>query len=350
MLAFEGASVDVPLAPRTTLELGGAARSFLEATSEAEAVRAITWADAHGVPLRVLGGGSNLIVPDEGVDGLVVRFPEESAIEARDDGALVRVTVAAGVAWDRVVAWSVDRGLVGLECLSGIPGTAGATPIQNVGAYGQEVADTLVEVRVLDRRTGNIETLPRAACGFAYRHSRFKENPSSYVVLGVTFALSRGAPSLRYGELTRALATVERPTVAAVRETVIALRRTKSMVLDPGDPNRRSAGSFFTNPIVESARAHEVAERAAARGLAADVPTFAAGEGHTKLAAGWLIEKSGLAKGHTRGHFGLSTAHALAVVHHGGGTTRELLAFADAIVAHVEGVFGVRLEREPVLF
>ncbi len=340
-----------PLAPLTTLELGGAADAYLRATDEADVIAGLRWSRDAGLPVTVLGGGSNLVVRDEGVRGLTLHVATRGVALERD-GDRVRMRIAAGEPWDDVVALAVAEGLAGIECLSGIPGLAGATPIQNVGAYGQEVSDTLASVRVVDRASLEVRVLEASALALAYRDSALKRDPGRYVVLEVELALVRGAPRpVRYGELAAALGPA--PTLAEVRETVIRLRRAKSMVLDARDPNRRSAGSFFTNPIVPDAEAARVVRESVARGLvdgAAKVPTYPGGRpGHTKLAAGWLIEKAGVVKGLRRGAVGVSTAHALALVHHGGGTTAELLALADEVSARVRDVFGVTLEREPVL-
>jgi UDP-N-acetylmuramate dehydrogenase len=339
---------DVPLAERTTLELGGPARYFVEVATEEALAEAVAFAEGRELAVRVLGGGSNLVVRDEGVDALVIAMGLRG-IAWEPDG---RVTVAAGEPWDAFVAASVERGLAGLECLSGIPGLVGATPIQNVGAYGQDVSQTVERVRVLERRTGLTLELPASALDFAYRDSALKRDPDRAVVLDVTFGLiPEGAPRLTYSELTKAMAGRE-PTLERVRETVIALRRTKSMVIDPADPNRRSAGSFFTNPIVAPAEADEVVRRALARGVVSDtaqVPRWPEGE-RVKLAAGWLIEKAGIHKGLRRGTVGVSSAHALALVHHGGGTTKELLALEAEVRAAVRAAWGIELEREPVLW
>jgi UDP-N-acetylmuramate dehydrogenase len=342
---------DVPLAPLTTLELGGPARFYVEAAGEAEVLEALDFGARRGVPIFVLGGGSNLVVPDAGFPGLVIRLTGRG-VAFREAGDEVICDVAAGEPWDGVVAQAVGRGLAGLECLSGIPGSAGATPIQNVGAYGQEVADTVRWVRALDRRTGAVVDLAPADCAFAYRDSAFKHDPGSHVVLRVAFGLRPGGPpTVRYAELTRALAGAT-ADLAAVRAMVLALRRRKSMVIDPADPNRRSVGSFFTNPIVPVATADELARRAAAEGLAPTpeaVPRFPAGPGRAKLAAAWLIERAGFDKGLSRGAVGLSTAHALALVHHGGGCTAELLALAREIRAGVQARFGLWLVPEPIV-
>lgn len=342
----------VPLAPLTTLELGGTARFFVEATNEETIVRALAWAEGSGVPAVIVGGGSNLVVSDEGFPGLVVRMGTRG-LAFEDEGAKVRLRAQAGEPWDELVAHTVARDLAGLECLSGIPGLAGATPIQNVGAYGVEIAEHLESVRILDRATRSVRTLDRDACQFGYRDSMFKREPGRYVVLEVSFLLTRGGvPALRYPELLRALdAEAETPTLSAVRQTVIALRRRKSMVIDPDDENRRSAGSFFLNPIVTLADADRVTRRAIELGLAtssADVPRYEAGEGYAKLAAGWLIERSGIEKGLRLGAVGVSSRHALSLVHHGGGTTRALLELAQRIERAVKDRFGIDLVREPV--
>jgi UDP-N-acetylmuramate dehydrogenase len=336
----------------TTLGLGGPARFFVDATDEEMVAGALDWARDRGLPVVVLGGGSNLVVADGGFDGLVVRVAPRG-IRFSAAGDMVLVEAAAGEPWDEVVAQTVARGLGGLECLSGIPGLAGATPIQNVGAYGQEVAETVSAVRVLDRSTGAVSTVAAAACAFSYRDSAFKRAPDRSVVLGVTFALRpAGPPSLKYAELRRALAGVARPSLTEVRQAVLALRRAKSMVLDPGDPDCRSVGSFFTNPIVPASQAATLVERALADGVVAsaeDVPRWPAPGGAVKLAAGWLIERAGVPRGLRRGPVGVSSRHALALVHHGGGTTADLLALAREIRDTVEGRFGIRLVPEPTL-
>jgi UDP-N-acetylmuramate dehydrogenase len=343
---------DVPLAPLTTLELGGRARHLVEAADEATLLEALAWAEARGVPALVLGGGSNVVVADAGFPGLVVRV----ATRGRDYeyvGCEVRLTAAAGEPWDALVADTVARDLAGLECLSGIPGLAGATPIQNVGAYGQEVADTIRSVRVFDRRDELVLELPASECAFGYRDSAFRRDPGRHVVLAVTFALRlEGAPTLRYRELADALAGEAPPTLAATRDTVLALRRRKSMVIDASDPNRRSVGSFFTNPIVTADVAEKLAARALAEGVvssASDVPRWPAGAGHAKLSAGWLIERAGIARGLKRGNVGVSSAHALALVHHGGGSTAELLALARHVRDTVRARFDITLTPEPIL-
>jgi len=338
----------VPLAPLTTLELGGPARHLVDATDDDAIIEALRWAEARGLPAAILGGGSNLVVGDAGFDGLVVRIATRG-LRFDTSGDEVHVSAAAGEPWDPLVAEAVGRALGGIECLSGIPGLVGATPIQNVGAYGQEVAETIRTVRVLERRTWQRRELPADDCGFGYRDSAFKHDPERYVVLGVTFALRRAAgPALRYRELTEALATIPHPTLADARATVLALRRRKSMLVVPGDPNRRSAGSFFTNPLVSAEAAEQVAARAGGSG--ASMPRWPAPDGRVKLSAGWLIERAGISRGLRRGAVGVSSAHALALVHHGGGTTAALLALAREVAAAVHARFGVTLVPEPVFW
>jgi UDP-N-acetylmuramate dehydrogenase len=334
----------VPLAPLTTLELGGPARHLVDATDDDTIAESLRWAEARRLPAAILGGGSNLVVADAGFDGLIVRI-ETRGLRFEAVGDEVLVTAAAGEPWDPLVAETVGRGLGGIECLSGIPGFVGATPIQNVGAYGQEVAETIRSVRVLERGTWRTRELAPAECRFSYRDSAFKHDPQRYVVLGVTFALRAAAPALRYRELADALAANARPTLAEARATVLALRGRKSMLVVPDDPNRRSAGSFFTNPILEAREAGAVAARAGAEGMT--MPRWPAPGGRVKLSAGWLIEQAGISRGLRRGTVGVSSAHALALVHHGGGTTAELLALAREVAAAVQARFGVTLVPEP---
>jgi len=343
---------DVPLAPLTTLELGGRARHLVDAADDGAVIEALRWADARGLPVLILGGGSNMVIADRGFDGLCIRVATRGR-RFDDAGGAVTLTAAAGEPWDEVVAETVARNLAGLECLSGIPGLCGATPIQNVGAYGQEVADTIRSVTVLERRGLAVRELPPAACAFAYRDSAFKRDPDRHVVLAVTFALRpAGAPTLRYRELADALGGHARPTLADTRAAVLALRRKKSMVIVDGDPNRRSVGSFFTNPVVSAADAAAVAARALAAGAIAsadEMPRWPAPGGAVKLSAGWLIERAGIHKGLRRGPVGVSTAHALALVHLGGGSTAALLELAREVGDAVHARFGMTLVPEPTL-
>src|SRR5215831_15683677 len=361
------------LADYTTLRLGGPARRLVEAATETEIVAEVRAADERGEPLLVLGGGSNLVVADEGFPGTVVRVATEGVshrIAGHGQGrGPVELTVAAGEDWDAVVAGCVGEGLAGVECLSGIPGRAGATPIQNVGAYGQEVAERIISVRVYDRARRAVTDQAGADCGFGYRTSAFKRSlqtvPAAvtgrFVVLGVRFQLDRdhlSAP-VRYPELARALGVAEggRAPLAAVRSAVLGLRRGKGMVLDPGDPDTRSVGSFFLNPVLggEQFAAVERAARAVA-GPGTRVPRYPAGDGQVKVSAAWLIEQAGFRKGYpaeeaVTGSAGarISSKHTLALVNPGEATTADLLALAREIREGVRAAFGVELASEPVL-
>lgn len=341
----------VSLAPLTTLGLGGPADVFLRATTDAALARGLDWARNAGLPVLVFGGGSNLVIGDEGFGGLALQVATRG-IASRTTAEGIEVSAAAGEPWDAFVDFVTTEGWAGLECLAGIPGLVGATPVQNVGAYGQEVAETLLRVRVLDRETLAVRWLDARALDFAYRDSLLRREPTRFVVLEVVFGLRPGGlPSLRYGELARALADEPLPSLARVRQTVVALRRKKSMVLDAKDPNTQSAGSFFVNPVVDAATADAVRQKAVALGLVPapdQVPSWPLEGGRVKLAAGWLIERAGFARGERWGAVGLSSAHALALVHHGGGTTRALVALARRIQQGVEERFGVRLEPEPM--
>ena len=335
----------VPLAPRSSLRVGGPARWFAEATSPADVAAAHAWSRAHGVPMVVLGGGTNVVVADAGLDALVVAVrPLGLAID--DDGDTLLVTAAAGEPWDGVVEASVARGGAGLECLSGIPGLAGGTPIQNVGAYGQDVSGTIDAVSAFDRITGGMATMTRADCGFAYRTSRFKAHDAGrFVVCEVTFRLRKGPPTTAYADVAAALDRqgIANPTVADVRAAVIAIRRRKAMVIDERDPDTRSVGSFFTNPIVTSAEAERAASRAGEQ-----PPVFAQGDGRVKLPAAWLIERAGFTRGMHDGAVGLSSRHTLAIVTREGATAADVIRFAARVARRVEDVFGVRLRPEPV--
>jgi UDP-N-acetylmuramate dehydrogenase len=335
---------NVPLAAFTTLDLGGPASYLVEARSRADLVHAMSWAHSRRVPVTVLGGGSNVVIADEGFDGLVIRVCLRGLdVDRRRDGAYV--TAAAGETWDDVVGWAVDEGLAGIECLSGIPGTAGATPIQNVGAYGQEVADTISRVDVLDRTTDQHVALTSEDCRFSYRGSRFRTTPDRFLVLAVTYLLEPGGPpTVRYPQLAEALAPFgATPSLAEVRDTVLALRGSKSMVLAADDPNRRSVGSFFVNPVVSA----EAFDRIQGRCPGDDVPRFSNPDGRIKIPAAWLIERSGFPRGFTRGAVGVSSRHSLALVHHGGGSTADLIELARDIRRSVQQRFGVDLKPEP---
>jgi UDP-N-acetylmuramate dehydrogenase len=346
------------LAQYTTLGLGGPARDFVAPPTDEELIAAVRAADAAGDPVLILGGGSNLVIADEGFPGTVIHVATTGVSYARrSDG--VEVTVAAGENWDDIVAGTVAEGLAGLECLSGIPGRAGATPIQNVGAYGQEVAEAITSVTVLDRLTGAVTAIPNALCQFGYRTSMFKRSAAQpggagrYVVLGVTFGLhdEKLSQPIRYAELAAELGvqTGDRVQCAQAREAVLTIRGRKGMVISPDDPDSRSAGSFFTNPVIDTAHLAHVESVAAGRSLG-QVPRFEAGDGHVKVPAAWLIERSGFAKGYgTPGGAHVSSKHTLALVNGGAATTTALLDLAREIVAGVREAFGVTLEPEPIL-
>ena len=322
------------LSSLTTLGVGGIADRVVVVTDAAELVAAVRAADEAGTPLLVLGGGSNVVAPDAGWPGDVVAV-RNRGIEC--DGATL--TVQAGEPWDDVVAYAVGNQLAAIEALSGIPGTTGATPIQNVGAYGQEVAQTITAVRVWDRAEKSERTLTPEDCVFGYRDSRLKREPGRFVVLDVTFALHPGELSrpVGYAELARRLGVEvgESAPLADVRAAVIELRRGKGMVLDPDDPDSRSAGSFFTNPIVPADRAVD------------GCPSWPAGDGHVKLSAAWLVQSAGFGRGTREGRVGTSSRHSLALTTEPGATTAELLAFADRVVTAVREQFGVTLVPEP---
>ena len=339
------------LADHTTLRLGGPAERWVRATTEEELVAAVSEADAAGVPLLVLGGGSNLVVADEGFTGTVVEVATRGIVPDVDvDGSEpaascggVMVTVAAGEAWDGLVAHAVGRGWAGVEALSGIPGSVGATPVQNVGAYGQEVSQTIASVRVWDRVLRGVRTFANADCRFGYRTSRFKADPGRHVVLSVTFQLRVGTMGepVAYAELARVLGVEvgQRAALGDVREAVLGLRRGKGMVLDPGDHDTWSAGSFFTNPVVDPAVVPDGA------------PAWPQPDGRVKTSAAWLIERAGFGRGHGPDHdrVSLSTKHTLALTNRGGATTEELLALAREVRDGVDRRFGIRLVNEPVL-
>lgn len=333
----------VALAPLCTLGVGGSARWLLRADGEQAARAALAWAAAQGAATFVLGGGSNLVIADAGWPGLVLALaPRGLGFEKA--GRAVRMTAAAGEPWDAAVEAAVARGLGGIECLSGIPGCVGGTPIQNVGAYGQEVGEVIEWVTVLDRRDLTTHRIAAADCGFGYRQSRFKrEDAGRFVVLEVAFLLAPdAAPQLGYPDLVAELRGAAQPTLAAARAAVLAVRRRKGMVLDAADPDTRSVGSFFMNPVVPAAT-HAALRDAAG----APAPSFAAGAGQVKVPAAWLIERAGFAKGAARGKVGLSSKHPLAIVNRGGATATEVVAFAAELQRAVADRFGITLRAEP---
>ncbi|MEV7062171.1 UDP-N-acetylmuramate dehydrogenase [Streptomyces collinus] len=340
---------DAPLAPLTTFRLGGPATRLVTATTDDEVIAAVREADEAGTPLLLIGGGSNLVIGDKGFEGtaLVIATKGFSL-----DGTSLEL--AAGETWTDAVARTVEAGLAGIECLAGIPGSAGATPIQNVGAYGQEVSSTITEVVAYDRRTGETVTLANEDCAFSYRHSRFKSDPERYVVLRVRFSLEDAeglSAPLRYAETARALGVEpgDRVPLTRARETVLKLRAGKGMVLDPEDHDTWSAGSFFTNPILTDTDFAQFRARVRERlGDGVEPPAYPAGEGHTKTSAAWLIDKSGFTKGYGDGPARISTKHTLALTNRGSATTEDLLALAREVVAGVHEAFGITLVNEPV--
>jgi UDP-N-acetylmuramate dehydrogenase len=346
--------VTAALADYTTLGVGGQARTFVTASNEAALIEAVRTADSIGDPLLLIGGGSNLVIADDGFPGTVIHVSTRGIDyrQAADAANAVDVTIAAGEDWDGVVAATVAEGLAGLESLSGIPGRAGATPIQNVGAYGREVAEVVTRVRVFDRQSDLIQVIPNDRCSFTYRSSLFKSAPR-YVVLGVSFLLARQALSMpvKYAELATELGVEmgERAGVGEVRSSVLKIRARKGMVLNPGDQDTRSAGSFFTNPVLTTEEYARVEAAAAAR-AAGPVPRYEAGTGLVKVPAAWLIEQAGFAKGYgTPGRARISSKHTLALVNADGATTADLLALAREIRAGVRSTFGVTLTPEPIL-
>jgi UDP-N-acetylmuramate dehydrogenase len=332
------------LANHTTLRVGGLAREMITIDTEAELVETVRTLDARGEPLLILGGGSNLLIGDAGFDGTVIKIATRGIAEdtAACSGAVVRVS--AGEPWDPLVGYAIEREWSGLEAMSGIPGLVGATPIQNVGAYGAEVSELISTVRTLDRSTGQIKTLFPIECGFGYRTSRFKSDPGRFLVLSVTFQLRLGSMSqpIRYLELARALGIEvgQRAPASEVRQAVLALRTTKGMVLVEDDHDTWSAGSFFTNPLISFAKA---------RTLPPEAPRFNQSDGMIKTSAAWLIERAGFGKGFGDGAAQLSSKHTLALTNRGGATAADLLSLAREIRAGVQAKFGIELVPEPVL-
>lgn len=348
----------MPLAPLTSLRLGGPARYLARCTSVEDLRESLAWAAERGQPTHILGGGSNTVFADAGFAGLVVQV-QLRGVDITTEGDTALVTAAAGEDWDPLVARCVAADLTGVECLSGIPGLVGATPMQNVGAYGQEVAESIVEVRAIERDSLEEVEFDNEDCAFGYRTSRFKGvNRDRFLITSVTYRLPRcRRPEIRYPELARRLQAdgldldaldPGRPASGAVRSVVLAVRRGKSMVLDEADPNARSAGSFFLNPTLSDVQLESVRQRWQERGEdPASVPVFPVAEGLHKVAAAWLVERSGFLRGTRRGTAGISEKHALALVSYGDSAT-DLLALAAEVVAAVEKTFGVTLEREPV--
>lgn len=343
---------NIPLAPLTTLKIGGPARYFVEARNAGEVQEAVTFSRSRNLPLFVLGGGSNLVVADSGWPGLVLKVAIvgiEQRPEQDEEGKLL-FDAGAGESWDKFVSHAVMARCAGIECLSGIPGSMGGTPVQNVGAYGQEVAGTIASVETLDLKDGQIRELCREACGFGYRTSIFNTTERGrFIILSVTFALTPGGgPSIRYADLKRHFEGRETsPNLAETREAVRHIRALKGMLIVAGEEDCQSAGSFFKNPVLTEEEHAELKRRASARGLT--LPSYPALETRKKVSAAWLVERSGFTKGYGFGHVGISRKHALAIVNRGGATATEVLALKEQIQHRVEEIWGIRIEPEPVM-
>jgi UDP-N-acetylmuramate dehydrogenase len=339
---------NVPLAPLTTLKIGGAARFFVSAESESDVVEAVGFARENSLEIFILGGGSNVLISDKGFEGLVLQIALKGVSSFQKPDKTVYVTAQAGEDWDDFVESCVEKNLAGIECLSGIPGFVGGTPVQNVGAYGQEVSETIVSVRAFDRKNNQIIELPNAECGFAYRTSIFNTTEKNrYIVLLVTYALKyNGAPKIVYRDLQNFFGE-KKPDLKETRAAVLKIRAEKSMVIDAADPNSRSAGSFFKNPIVTNKKFSEIVGRAQALGIE-EVPKFLVDAENVKIPAAWLVEKSGFHKGFRKGNAGLSTRHTLAIVNTGGADAADILNLKDEIQNKVEENFDITLAAEPV--
>lgn len=343
---------NIPLAPLTTIKIGGPARYFVEAQNVGEAQEAAGFARSRDLPLFVLGGGSNLIIADAGWPGLVLKIAIQGIDQhdQRDGKGNVVFEVGAGESWDKFVSRAVVARCAGIECLSGIPGSVGGTPVQNVGAYGQEVAETISSVQVLDLKENRVRELCAEACGFGYRSSIFNTNERGrFVILGVSYSLEPGGkPDIAYADLKRHFQGRETPPdLAETREAVRHIRAIKGMLIVPGDPDCQSAGSFFKNPVVSEEKHRDLVLRAAARGLS--LPSYPALETRKKVSAAWLVERSGFAKGFGDGRVGISHKHTLAIVNRGGASAADVLALKEQIQQRVEEIWRIRLEPEPVM-
>lgn len=338
----------LPLAPYTTFQVGGPARFFVEATDETEVLQALQHARSHSLPLFVLGGGSNLVVADGGWPGLVLKIGI-CGISARASDGKRLFTAGAGEDWDKLVALSVEQNCAGIECMSGIPGTVGGTPVQNVGAYGQEVAETITSVRVIEIATGNVREMSNAECGFSYRTSIFNSaKKDRYIVTQVSYALTPGgAPRIDYADLKRHFASnAQSPSLSETRAAVRQIRASKAMLITAGDDDCRSAGSFFKNPIVALAEYERIAALPVCREQ--KPPSYPADVGQVKISAAWLVERSGFHKGFALGRVGISRKHSLAIVNRGGATAAEIVELKNKVQEGVANVFGVMLHPEPV--
>jgi UDP-N-acetylmuramate dehydrogenase len=340
----------VPLAPYTTLRIGGPARYFAAVTSDEELRTAVGFARERGLPVFVLGGGSNLLVTDEGFPGLVIHTVLRGEAEFRSEAGAVRIRAAAGMEWDELVRLTCTKGISGMECLAGIPGRVGGSPIQNIGAYGQEVGSSIVGVRALDQNGMEFVTLDREACRFGYRSSVFNTTERGrYLVTGVEFSLDRAArPKLEYADLKRHFAAwTTEPSPMDVYKAVREIRDSKGMLLVEGEPDCRSAGSFFKNPVVEESVLTKIG---AVLEIATDaIPHWPAEAGRVKLAAAWLLDQAGFHKGFVMGRVGISSRHTLALINRGHARYADIAALRDAIQSKVQERFGVGLEQEPVV-
>jgi UDP-N-acetylmuramate dehydrogenase len=343
---------NIPLAPLTTFKIGGPSRYFVEGRTIGEVQEAVVFAGSHDLPLFILGGGSNLIVADAGWPGLTLKVAIQGIEQCsgHDENGRILFEAGAGESWDRFVSHAVMARCAGVECLSGIPGSVGGTPVQNVGAYGQEVSDTIAVVQVLDVRDNQVRDLSPEACDFAYRASIFNTSERGrYIVLRVSYALTPGgAPRITYADLKQHFAGRESaPNLAETREAVRHIRAIKGMLIVPGDVDAQSAGSFFKNPILSAQQHEELKQRAAARRLT--FPSYPALEQRHKISAAWLVEHSGFSKGFGFWNVGISSKHALAIVNRGGATASDVLALKEQIQHRVEEIWDIRLEPEPVM-
>jgi UDP-N-acetylmuramate dehydrogenase len=339
---------NVYLAPLTTLKVGGPARYFMQPKSATEVAEAVNFARARNLPLFVLGGGSNVVISDAGWPGLILK-PAISGIDERTENGKAIFEVGAGEEWDRFVARAVAKNCAGVECLSGIPGSVGGTPIQNVGAYGQEVSETIESVMAFDLQDGQVRELCAEACGFQYRASIFNTSERGrFIVLRVTYSLTPGGkPRIEYADLKKHFAGFQNvPSLASTREAVRRIRATKAMLITPGDEDCLSAGSFFKNPILTAGQYEDLTRRAAVRGL--QVPSYPALDAQRKVSAAWLVEHSGFSKGYRSGAAGISRKHALAIVNRGEATAADIVDLKDHIQQRVEELWGIQLEAEPV--
>jgi UDP-N-acetylmuramate dehydrogenase len=343
---------NIPLAPLTTFKIGGPAKYFVDAGRIAEVQEAVSFARSRDFPLLVLGGGSNLLVADAGWPGLVLRIAIAGIEQAssRDQDGKIHFAVGAGESWDKFVSHAVMARCAGVECLSGIPGSVGGTPVQNVGAYGQEVSETISSVQVLDLKDGQVCELCNEACEFRYRASIFNTTERGrFIVLRVTYALiPEGQPRVTYADLKRQFADRgTSPNLAETREAVRHIRALKGMLIVPGDPDCQSAGSFFKNPVLSEEQHNDLKLRATARGLT--VPSYPALETHKKVSAAWLVEHSGFARGYNSDHAGISSKHALAIVNRGGATAADVINLKEQIQNRVQEIWGIWLDPEPVM-